>query len=64
VTDTIVDMLAHRWYLSDRGTFQSTFKVSQLKLAEVLSTKLYYISEEAQEELDNLWKEGMLVRLD
>ena len=61
---TIVDMLAHRWYLSDRGTFQSTFKVSQLKLAEVLSTNYYTITADAQEELNNLWEEGMLVRIE
>jgi hypothetical protein len=53
---TIIDMLARRWYLSDGGT--------QLKLAKVLSTDRYYITADVQEELSNLWEEGMDVRIE
>ena len=58
---TIVNMMAHRWYLSDDGTRQ---RVSQLKLAEVLSTDRYYITADVQEELKSLSEEGMLARIE
>ena len=59
---TIVDMLAHRWRLYDSGTSQS--RVSQLKLAEVLSTVPYHVAAGMQEELSRLSEEGMVVRIE
>ena len=60
---TIVDMLAHRWRLYDSGTSQS--RVSQLKLAEVLSTVPYHVAAVMQEELSRLSEvEGMVVRIE
>ena len=60
----IVSMLAHRWRLYDGGTPQSIPRVSQLRLAEVLSTVRYHVPADVQEELSNLSEEGMLVRVD
>ena len=62
---TIVDMLAHRWHLSDDSrTSQGFTRVSKLQLAEILSTVPYLISADVQEELKNLLEEGMSVRIE
>ena len=61
---TMVDMLAHRWHLSGDGTCQNISGVSQLKLAEVLSTVRYHVSADVQEELRKLSEEGMLIRVE
>jgi hypothetical protein len=61
---TIVDMLAHRWHLSDDGPSQSIFRVSRLKQAKVLPTEQYHVTADVQEELRNLLEEGMLVRIE
>ena len=63
---TIVDMMTHRWHLSDDdGTSRSIFTgVSKLMLAEVLFTLPYHVTADVQEELRNLSEEGMLVRIE
>ena len=63
---TIVDMMAHRWHLSDDGEpSQTNFTgVSRLKLAEIFSTLPYNITADVQEELRNLSEEGLLVRIE
>jgi hypothetical protein len=61
---TIVDMLAHRWHLSDDGGTSQSVRGSKLKLAEVLSTVPYHLTDDVQEELRNLLEEGMLVRIE
>lgn len=58
---TIVDMLAHRWHLSDGGTSQSSIKVSKLMLGKVLFTPPYHVTADVLEELRNLREEGMAV---
>ncbi|KAF8804076.1 hypothetical protein BYT27DRAFT_7243853 [Phlegmacium glaucopus] len=61
---TIVDMLARRWHSYDYGTSQNISSVSQLKLAEVLSTIRYHVTADVQEELSKLSENGMLVRVE
>jgi len=61
---TIVDVLARRWHLYDGGTSQNISGVSQLKLAEILSTFRYHVTPDVQDELSKLSEEGMLVRIE
>lgn len=62
---TIVDMLAHRWHLSDDGgTSQSIRVFSKLKLAEILSIIPYHVTADVQEELRSLSEDGMSVRVE
>ena len=61
---TIVNMLAHRWHLSNDGGTSQNCRVSKLKLAEILSTEPYHITADVQEELRNLLEEGMSVRIE
>ena len=59
----IADMLARRWHLSDDGGTSQNFKFSKLQQAEILSTVPYQVTVDVQEELKNLFEEGMLVRI-
>ena len=61
----IVDMLAHRWHLSDVETSRNiSTRVSKLQLAEIHSTVPYHVTTDVQVELKNLFEEGMLVRIE
>jgi hypothetical protein len=61
---TIVDMLAHRWHLSDDGGSSQSGRVSKLNLAEIFSTAPYHIPSNVQEEKRKLLEEGMIVRIE
>ena len=60
---TILDMLAHRWHLSDDDGTSQSIRVSKLRLAGILSTVEYHVTADVQEELKDLSEEGMLVRI-
>ena len=60
---TIVDMLSHRWHLSDDGSSPSS-RVSKLKEAKILSTAPYHVPSDVQEEIRKLSEEGMLVKIE
>ena len=63
---TIVDMLVHRWHLSDdvETSRNISTRVSKLQQAEILSTFAYHVTTDVQEELRNLSEEGMVVRIE
>ena len=61
---TIVDMLAHRWHLSDDGGSSQSGRVSKLKLVEIVSTVPYHLPSDWQEKKRKLLEEGILVSIE
>ena len=61
---TIVDMLAHRWHLSDDGESSHSGRVSKLKLVEILSIAPYHVPSDMQEKIRNLLEEGIVISIE